>query len=126
MLITSCRILFLLSFLLISSLGHINLSPYFQNEDKSQIKSFVQRNTSQHHRAMNEQCSQSNEVALYDQNVLHHRIKRSFGGSEPINMTLVNSKVVGPMGWIPFSSGSILEAIFYITGYTVLGKKKDH
>jgi hypothetical protein len=33
---------------------------------------------------------------------------------------------MGPMAWIPFSAASVMEVIFYITGYTVLGKKKTH
>jgi hypothetical protein len=47
---------------------------------------------------------------------------RSFGGQEPINITLVNISILGPMGWLSMSSRSVLDVIFHISGYTILGK----
>ena len=50
------------------------------------------------------------------------RVKRGFGGKEPINFTLVHSNVLGPPGWLPLASGATLDLIFHATGYVVLGK----
>ena len=50
------------------------------------------------------------------------RVKRGFGGQEPINFTLVNANVLGPNGWIPLFCGATLDMVFHVTGYIVLGK----
>ena len=49
------------------------------------------------------------------------RVKRSFGGQEPVNLTLINANVLGPNGWLPLACGAPLDLIFHVTGYTVLG-----
>ncbi len=50
------------------------------------------------------------------------RVKRGFGGKEPINFTLVQTNVLGPPGWLPLASGATLDLVFHVTGYVVLGK----
>ena len=50
------------------------------------------------------------------------RVKRGFGGQEPINFTLINANVLGPNGWIPLFCGATLDMVFHVTGYIVLGK----
>ena len=50
------------------------------------------------------------------------RHKRSFGGQEPINWTLVIGNVLGPGGWTPLFCGANLDLIFHVSGYVVLGK----
>ena len=53
---------------------------------------------------------------------LHGRVKRSFGGKEQINYTLVNTNVQGVPGFVPLISGATMDMVFHITGYWVLGK----
>ena len=50
------------------------------------------------------------------------RNKRSFGGKEPVNMTLVNTNVLGAPGWLPLFCSAVPDVIFHVTGYGVLGK----
>ena len=50
------------------------------------------------------------------------RNKRSFGGKEPVNMTLVNTNVLGAPGWLPLVCSAVPDVIFHVTGYGVLGK----
>jgi hypothetical protein len=54
-------------------------------------------------------------------NITLSRVKRSFGGQEPINFTLVNSQILGPPGFLSITSGSTLDLIFQSTGFAVLG-----
>jgi hypothetical protein len=49
------------------------------------------------------------------------RVKRGFGGQEPINITLINTNVLGPPGWLPLASGATMDMIFRVSAYTVLG-----
>ena len=49
------------------------------------------------------------------------RVKRSFGGQEPVNLTLINANVLGPNGWLPLACGAPFDLLFHVTGYTVLG-----
>ena len=49
------------------------------------------------------------------------RVKRGFGGKEPINMTLIKKNVLGAPGWLPFASGASMDLIFRVSAYTVLG-----
>ena len=53
---------------------------------------------------------------------LHGRVKRSFGGKEQINYTLVNTNVQGVPGFVPLISGATMDMVFHITGYWILGK----
>jgi hypothetical protein len=53
--------------------------------------------------------------------VVHSRVRRSFGGKEPINFTLVNQNVLGPPGWLPMASGITIDLILRLSGYTALG-----
>ncbi len=50
------------------------------------------------------------------------RNRRSFGGQEPINWTLVIGNVLGPGGWTPLFCGANLDMFFRVSGYVVLGK----
>ena len=50
------------------------------------------------------------------------RHRRSFGGQEPINWTLVIGNVLGPGGWTPLFVGANLDLVFHVSGYVVLGK----
>ena len=71
---------------------------------------------------LEENCS---EVAAESRNdedfAILSRVKRSFGGPEPINFTLINTNVLGPPGWLPLASGATMDLIFRVSGYTVLG-----
>ena len=49
------------------------------------------------------------------------RVKRSFGGKEPVNMTLINTNVLGPNGWLPLACGASLDLFFHVSAYFVLG-----
>lgn len=49
------------------------------------------------------------------------RTKRSFGGKEPVNITLVNTNVLGAPGWLPLVCSAVPDVIFHVTGYGVLG-----
>ena len=53
--------------------------------------------------------------------VVLSRVKRSFGGKEPVNMTLINTNVLGPNGWLPLACGASLDVFFHVSGYFVLG-----
>ena len=50
------------------------------------------------------------------------RTKRSFGGKEAVNITLVNTNVLGAPGWLPLICGAVLDMIFHVSGYIVMGK----
>ena len=49
------------------------------------------------------------------------RVKRVFGGKEPINMTLINQNVLGAPAWMPLICGATMDMVFRVSGYTVLG-----
>ena len=75
---------------------------------------------------LEENCSEvaakTNSMSRNDENfAILSRVKRSFGGPEPINFTLINTNVLGPPGWLPLASGATMDLIFRVSGYTVLG-----
>jgi len=49
------------------------------------------------------------------------RWKRAFGGTEPVNMTLVNININGPSGWIPLACGVFVDNVIHLSGYVALG-----
>jgi hypothetical protein len=67
--------------------------------------------------------SNSSEHSGVQETQVLSRVKRSFGGQEPINWTLVNFNVLGPGGWLPLACGAGLDLVFHVSGYAVLGKK---
>ena len=75
---------------------------------------------------LEENCSEvvaeTKILARKDENFpILSRVKRGFGGPEPINFTLINTNVLGPPGWLPLASGATMDLIFRVSGYTVLG-----
>ena len=54
--------------------------------------------------------------------VVHSRVKRGFGGKEPVNITLVNTNVLGAPGFLPLICGAFIDMVLHVTGYIVLGK----
>lgn len=49
------------------------------------------------------------------------RVKRGFGGKEPINFTLIHQNVLGAPAWMPLICGATMDMVFRVSGYTVLG-----
>jgi|688.fasta_scaffold831678_1 hypothetical protein len=65
--------------------------------------------------------SEENEHVSFNESHILGRVKRSFGGKEPVNMTLVNENTLGPPGFLALACSSALDLIFHISGYIVLG-----
>ena len=49
------------------------------------------------------------------------RVKRGFGGREPINFTLIHQNVLGAPAWMPLICGATMDMVFRVSSYTVLG-----
>ena len=50
------------------------------------------------------------------------RQKRNFGGSEPINYSLVFDGIFGVKGWLASGIEVFHDILFHVSGYTILGK----
>jgi hypothetical protein len=53
------------------------------------------------------------------------RVKRGFGGKEPINFTLIHQNVLGAPAWMPLICGATMDMVFRVSSYTVLGSLKE-
>ena len=62
------------------------------------------------------------ELVSFNETKSISRFKRSFGGQESVNITLVNENILGPAGFLSLASASALDLIFHISGYVVLGR----
>ncbi len=65
--------------------------------------------------------TKENKLVSFNESHILGRFKRSFGGQEPVNMTLVNENTLGPAGFLALACSSALDLIFHISGYIVLG-----
>ena len=65
--------------------------------------------------------TKENKLVSFNEPHILGRFKRSFGGQEPVNMTLVNENTLGPAGFLALACSSALDLIFHVSGYIVLG-----
>jgi hypothetical protein len=61
-----------------------------------------------------------NESYFSDEIVLS-RHKRNFGGTEPINFSLVFDSIFGVKGWLSSGIEITQDIVLHVTGYTIIG-----